>query len=332
MFFKDKYKPKFFKDYFIYKNEISKLKNLTEKGDIPNILFYGQDRNENYTMARCFLNESFNKEIEIEQKLIKLRVNNYLKEIELYASQYHFEIDIMKYNSLLNRTNLINIIKMLVSYKEINGECNYKIILIKNIHNINHSLAYIKNFIEKYSDNVRFIFTSSKLSNNLIEILSFFLFFKLPTPSNNEYLDLCKHIVSIEGKGKITHKSISYIIETNDRLENILLKLEIALNNKTNYIDPIDNNITQLFNLVVSKKINNISKIRELIYKLISNNLDIKIIFKNIFKKFINYNEISDAKKIQIICLFCKYEPRIYKSYKDLIHLEALLISILNNI
>ena len=329
MFFKDKYKPIFFDDYRIYKNIISKLKNLIDSGDISNILFYGQNGFGKYTMARCFINELFKKKIEIEKKIIKIKINNSFKEIEIMGSQYHFEIDIMKYNTLLNRTNLINILKLLVSFKAINSEYDYKIILIKNIHNINHPILYIKNFIEKYYTNVRFIFTSARITNHLKDIQSFFTLISLPQLDKDQYLILTNKILSEEHL-KISKTKIKEIIDNNPVLENILIKLEIICNNKGKYIDPIDSYINELYNMILTKKIGNILKIRELLYKLISKNFDIKMIIQILYIKIINNKKITDENKIIITMIFTKYERRIYKSYKDLIHLESLLISVLN--
>jgi DNA polymerase III delta prime subunit len=330
MFFKDKYKPIFFDDYSIYKNITYKLKNLIESGDISNIIFYGKDGSGKYTMARCFINEIFKRKIEIEKKIIKIKINNSLKEIEIMGSQYHFEIDIIKYNALLNnRVNLINIIKLLVSFKEISGECDYKIILIKNIHNINHPILYIKNFIEKYHTNVRFIFTSARITNNLKDIQSFFTLISLSQLDIDQYIILSNKIL-IEENRKISKTKIKEIIGHNPILENILIKLEIICNNKGKYIDPIDSSINELYNMIITKKIGNILKIRELLYKLISKNFDIKMIIQKLYMKIIYNKKITDENKIIITRIFSIYESRIYKSYKDLIHLEALLISILN--
>ena len=68
MLFKDKYRPIWFDDYKIHREIISKLQNI--KDDIPNLLLYGIEGIGKSTMVKCFLNEMFNKNIEITKKIL----------------------------------------------------------------------------------------------------------------------------------------------------------------------------------------------------------------------------------------------------------------------
>jgi DNA polymerase III delta prime subunit len=325
MLFKDRYTPYCFDDYKIHRKIISKLRNITE--DPPNLLFYGKEGIGKSTMVNCFLNEMFNTKIEITKKTVKLKINNISKELEINSSIYHFEINLTKYSLLNNRNYLCELLKLLVSYQEINKTCPYKIIVIKNAHHINHSLIYFKNIIEKYSK-VRFILTTTCITHKLINLTKLCTLITLKQPPLEEINKFCNTIIENEKFNKPTTKLLKDIVKEKN-FNHILIKLEIVIQNKSKYIDPIKKEIENLYILLMKPSINSIIKIRELIYSLISKNIDIEIIIKQIYTRLINNKNMEIQKKKEITKQFAEYDTRIKKSFKNVIHIETLLIILL---
>ena len=105
-------------------------------------------------------------------------------------------------------------------------------------------------------------------------------------------------------------------------MTSLFLLLEI--NKINNYTCPYITFSNTFIKLLTNKKINNIFKIRELLYTIMSKNYDLKIICLNILKKILKSK--SDKKK-EIIELYTKYDNK-NKSFKNIIHIEALLINI----
>ena len=91
-----------------------------------------------------------------------------------------------------------------------------------------------------------------------------------------------------------------------------------------NYICPYNTFSNKFIKLLTNNKINNILKIRELLYTIMSKNYDLKIICLNILKQILNSK--SDNKK-EIIELYTKFDNK-NNSFKNIIHIEALLINI----
>ena len=325
MLFKDRYTPHFFDDYKIHKHIVSKLNNI--KDDPPNLLFYGKEGIGKSTMVNSFLNEMFNTKIETTKKTIKLKINNISKDLDINSSIYHFEINLTKYSLFNNRNYLCALLKILISYQEINKTCQYKIIVIKNAHHINHSLSYFKNIIEKYS-NVRFILTTTCISHNLKQITKLVTLISLKPPIQDEIVELCNTILKVEKFNKPTTKLFKDIVKEKS-LIHILIKLELVIQNKSKYIDPIKKEIDNLYTLLMKPSINNILKIRELIYYMISKNIDIEIIIKQIYTRLINNKNIETQKKKEITKQFVEYDVRLKNSFKNIIHIETLLIILL---
>ena len=107
-------------------------------------------------------------------------------------------------------------------------------------------------------------------------------------------------------------------------LNELFIKLET--NTINNYIDPYNLYTNKLIKLINTKKVINIIKIRDLLYELMSKNYNLMIIFRQIMNYYtINTNEHN--KTMEIIKLFNTYNNT--KSFKNIIHLESILINIM---
>ena len=303
----DKYKPVFLDDYKIHLNIISKLKILCKK-DITNILVYGPKGSGKLTLVKSLLNTYYNTNIKQSTKLVK--INN--KELSFKDSQYYFEIILDNY---YNKKKFEELILYLCGSNDINNK--FKLIIIKNIEYINNeSLRIVKYFIEKKSNNIRFIFITSNISNINSFFKGFFLLLRLPYPNKTEIYNYVSSIYNINDS------KLKSIINDTNNLTSLFLLLEINMIN--NYICPYNTFSNKFIKLLTNNKINNILKIRELLYTIMSKNYDLKIICLNILKQILNSK--SDKKK-EIIELYTKYDNK-NKSFKNIIHIEALLINI----
>lgn len=327
MFIKDKYTPVIFDEYQIYKSTITKLNNL--KSDIPNLLFYGDGGNGKTTIINSLINNIYNSKLSISKQIIKLKVNKMVKDIEINSSNVHFEINLNKYCILNNKNYLLPLIKLLTQFNEVNMGCEYKIIVIKNIHYIKHSLIYLKNIIEKKYSNLRFILTTTCLNYNLNTVLSMFTLIKI-IPTKHDIYNLCKFILKNENTTYPEKKLLKLIDNENTNILKTLIKLELCLINKVKYIDPVDKIVDSMHNYIINSKLDSIVKLRELIYESISKNICIELIMSKLYRKFSNDLKLDNNMKINITSLFAEYDVYIKNSFKNVIHLETLVVILLN--
>lgn len=299
--------PIFIKDLKIHLNLKNKLENLY-KNDIGNILIYGPKGSGKHTIAKCLINSFYNKNIIIKPTIFKYN----LKEIKYNTSSYYFEIILDKY---FNRKHFITLLSFLCNSNDINSNCFYKLILIKNIDILDlETTKVIKNYIEK--QNIRFILITSNISIINKYYYGFFLLLRIPYPNNSELYNFIKSY-----NPKINN--LNTIINSNKNLNNLFIKIKLMT--LTNYTDVYNNNINKIITLLNKKKLSSIIKIREYLYDLISKNYKLEDILLQIFKYYI----LNHNSKLQIIELFIEYDIKIKKSFKSIIQLEALLINLL---
>ena len=303
--------PIFLDDYKIHNKIIPKLKSLC-KTDISNILLYGPKGSGKLTLIKCLIN-TYYKEAIIE-KQVSIKINNI--ELVFKSSNYYFEITL---NSYFNKNNFDGLLSYLCSNGDINNKCKYKLVIIKNIEYIDlESLKSLKHIVETKYNNIRFILITSSISsiNNFLK--GFFLLLRLPYPTKIELINYITLLYPSISTDKITS-----IIKKTSNLNIIIIKLKI--NSINNYIDPFELYSNTLIKLIESKKCSNIIKIRDILYDLMSKNYDIRYVFKIIFNDLLHNNKIKN--KINIIEIFNNYNNN---SFKNIIHLESLLINIMN--
>jgi hypothetical protein len=306
----EKYKPIYLKDYEIHLDLIPKLNNLCKNG-ISNILFYGSDNVGKMTLVNCLLNTYYNTHIIEKNNIVKING----RDVKFNSCNYYFKIIL---NNYYNKKNFEELINYLCENNEINNK--FKLIIIKNIEFIDfESFKLLKNIIEKKYNSIRFILITSKFSkiNNFIK--GFFLLIRVPTPCDQELFNHIKTIYPTINKSKITK-----VLNETSRLTEIFMKLEI--NNINSYNDPYITKSNKLVTLIETKKTSNILKIRELIYDLMAKNYNLNNIYKIIFTTLITSN-YDNSTKLNIIKLYSNYNNN---NFKNIIHIESLLINIMN--
>jgi hypothetical protein len=324
MLLSDKIKPIFFNEYIINKDITNKLQNFI-KYDIDNLIIYGKEGSGKFTLLKSLLNEYYNTDIKTSLVSFKINTNyNNYKNISIYNSIYHFEIVINKY-FISNKVLLINLLNIITSDSSVNNN-DYKIIIIRNLHYANAEfILLIKNIIEKKYNSIKFLLTTTNLTN-VIMLKTFCTLVRLnysPKETISNYIN--KYVKS--NNIKIKKNIIETIVNENYSygLNKILIKLEKILIN-VKYEDILLDNYKIILQLMQEKKLININKIRNILYDLQSKNINIE----NIFKLLLNYIIKSKIKeKEKVIDLIIKYNINYSKSYKSIIQIESLIINII---
>lgn len=326
---KDKYQPKQIDDFMLNKKHISFYNNYFSDY-IINTVIYGRNGVGKYTLCKCILYNIYGNEISNMKKItMKIQKNNNTKEIDIYASKYHYEILLNSY-ICNDKVSILKLINRLAETKNVSTN-DLKVILIKNADELLHNNNTFKNIIEKYSNTCRFLITVNSISKISKALTSFFMCIRIPTPKYNDIFNLVKYIAN-EEKYLIKDNEIhNLIIKSENNINKLLIFLEIsfATGEYVEYKDEINEKIDNLVTLILSNKSNNIEKIRKSLYEITSKNISKKYLFNTIYKRI--QNKIKNTNiLIKIVECIALYNHRSTISYRDIIHLEACLINIMN--
>ena len=349
MFLKDLVLPESSKDFIINKEAILKISRLFSEDFMSNLYIYGPAGSGKYSLFIKTLESIVGKKVKIKYKKINLSNTwSQTKEINIPSSEFHFEINLNKYTN--NRNNLFSLIDAVTDSKEINQTLQYKIILVRNIQFAGKELLrFIKQKAEILSEDVRFILIGKTLSRDLSELKGIFMGFRQASPSTDLILKVVKqgikkynkinkedhkdkHKEKDKEKHKETHKIkkdvILDIIEKNNRnLNYIFLYIEMLMLNNF-YKSKVDTTATNMYKLIIDKKISNLGELRELLYDYQVHNEDIDELFNRLMNLLFSNTKIDDNKKIMINTAITQMNLNKKNGYKEIVHIERCLFQL----
>ncbi len=305
------------------------LENLNDF-DIPHINLYGPEGSMKKFYSYIIINFIHN--ININSNHLKITENKLLIkkntiEFKLISNKYFKEINL--FNKLNNEKNILNnYIIEIIKIKNINTEKHIFILTDFDKCSFN-SYMLLRRIMEKFSNNVLFIFISTNLSKIPSSIKSRCLNIRCPLldPKN-----LVKVLQFLTKTHFIEKKDLTKIVKKN---ESDIYKILFDLENKINYPEStrfqniLHNEITK--HLAYIKKENNPLKLiqnnREFIFRLINFNFNNQIILEKFYdilikkySKYINVNKIIEFTN--------ETDINIVKCNKEIYHFELYLFNI----
>lgn len=301
-----KYEPKTLDAFTIQTSIISILKNLIEI-NLLNLLIIGNNNTGKSTIIKAI--------------------------IKLYDKE-----DVMVVNTLTDQSISYSRTDLKIFCKSTNTKKYKKLVILDDIDFINdQNQQILRNYIDKYSNNINFLCTGKCRQKIIESIQSRLLILKLNDITINNLNQIFTHIckkeninISNEGKKFILHNcgnSIQNMITYIEKIkllniENIDLDFTIAIctnmnyNNFKAYIDSCMNN--ELY-----KAIKNIYFIYDSGYSVID-------ILDNLFVFIKNSHSLTDTDKYKTIKIICKYITNYYNYHENEMELVLFTNELIN--
>jgi len=321
---------------YFHKELFNKLKTISEDTELPHIIFYGKPGSGKKTMINLFLEMIFDKSIYKldDSKYMVISSGNIENEVIVKQSDHH--LIIKPNNNNFDRYLIQDIAKEyarkypLYIYEK---NRNFKIIQIDNLDNLSYyAQTSLRRTIEKYSSTCRFVMWCYSLSKVIEPLRSRCLCIHVPTQSEEELIDWTFNIASIENI-KLNCKTLNYIVKSSDgNLKDILWKLDLY-----KYCNKVQNEYQIALLLLINEIITtgNIHTIRDYIYKMLITNISSNIIIKDVLNIILlKINDYPNSAEIatKIIEYASEFEYRLCKGRRDIIHIEAFMMNIINTL
>ena len=265
-----------------------------------------------------------------DSKYTVISSGNIENEVIVKQSDHHIIIE--PNNNNFDRYLIQDIVKKYASRYPLRIDENSRLFKMVQINRLDKLSYYaqtsLRRTIEKYPS-CRFVMWCNSLSNVIEPLRSRCLCIHVPTINNNDLYEWIFNICSLE-KLKVSLAIQNYIIETSDgNLKDILWKLDLyryCNKYQNSYQKALINLINEIFNK------GDIQTIRDFIYKMmitnISSNIIIKDVLNIILRKISSDNNSNKATKI--IDFASEFEYRLSKGRRDIIHIEAFLMNVIN--
>ena len=325
------------KKSFFHKPIFSKLKSISDDDSMPHIIFYGNKGTGKKTMINIFLEMIFDESIYKldESKYIVYSSGNNENEVLIKQSDHHIIIE--PNNTNFDRHLIQEIVKEYAKKMPLHiFEKNkmFKVVQINNLDNLSYyAQTSLRRTVEKYSKTCRFVMWCYSLSKVIEPLRSRCLCIHVPTQTDENLVKWLYNVIMIE-KIRIKPHLISDIIDqSNGNLKSILWKLDLY-----KHCRKINNSYDVELNLLINEIMLsangnpiNVPQIREYIYKLYITNVSSNIIIKDILKQLLVINNNIDSTKISNIIKYAsEFEYRLSKKRRDILHIEAFIIKVID--
>lgn len=319
---------------YFHKEIFHKLKKISEDDGMPHIIFYGNPGTGKKTMINLFLEMIFDKSIYKmdDSKYTVISSGNIENEVFVKQSDHHIIIE--PNNNNFDRYLIQDIVK---EYARRYPLCifeksrNFKMVQINNLDNLSYyAQTSLRRTIEKYSRTCRFVMWCYSLSKVIEPLRSRCLCIHVPTQTTDDLVQWAFNIASIQNI-KLNFPVLNYIIDSsNGNLKDILWKLDLY-----KYCGKVQNGYQKsLIALIDEITIGqDIQIIRDYIYKMMITNISSNVIIKDILNIILTKLDVypdSKVKSTKIIDYASNFEYRLSKGRRDIIHIEAFILNIMN--
>lgn len=333
MFLIDKYRPSIKKESSFHKDELNMLENMASDNSIPHLIFYGPEGAGKRTIIQIFLKMLYGDEINniTDSKYRVSGSGNTISEVIIKQSNYHIIIE--PNNTNFDRYLIQDVVKDYAKKKPLSFFSSNKIfktVLINNVDNLSYyAQTSLRRTMEKYSKTCRFIMWCKSLSKVIDPIRSRCYCFRIAAPSKMEIMQMIS-LISDKESIKLSLNDYSQMLDLYDgNIKKILWILELKKINEsaeTTYVEAINQIVTK----IMQKKFENVLYIRDILYNIMITNITGTRIIKDIIKNILNRKNINNTTKFNIIENSAKYEHNLIRGRREIIHLDAFIVGLID--
>lgn len=325
------------------KEEIYKILYDIDNGswkysNFQHLIVYGSPGTNKEIIINNLLKKIYSKKA-IELQDVEYTISGYSNtktKVMIKQSKYHIVIEpnnngfdkylIQEIIQDYAKTEILTILK----YKKL-----FKVVVIDKIDNLSYyAQASLRRTMEKYADTCKFIFISEQLSKIIEPLKSRCLLVRVPLSTNEEIVQKVLHVSNKENINLSFNELKNIVINCNHRINNAIWLLEYKKNNLEIKVNKWEKLIDEIVEITLKLKKskgnikNFINKIRANFYILFITNIDFNFIIRNIMKKLIN-NNLSIHIKYEIINLTSVFQNRLSQGTRYIIHLEAYMLKVI---
>ncbi|XP_037805805.1 replication factor C subunit 3 [Lucilia sericata] len=336
----DKHRPRELVKLDYHKEQAENLRNLSQQGDFPHLMFYGPSGAGKKTRIMCLLRELYGPGVERlrNETMTFTTPSNRKIEVMTVSSNYHLEVNPSD-AGMYDRVVVIDLIKQVAQTHQIdpNGQRDFKVIVLSEVDELTKDAQHaLRRTMEKYVATCRIILSVNSTSRVIPAIRSRCLGIRVAAPSPAE---MCSVLQAISKRENIALPSqlAERIIEKSERnLRRAILMLEAC--KVQQYPFTAQQDIVELdwqvflretaSQILTEQSPAKLEKVRDRLYELLAQGVPPDVIFQGLVKELVRNCDMSiKAKTLEYAAL---YEHRMQNGAKHIFHLEAFVAQFMN--
>ncbi len=322
----DEYRPRKLDNIRYHKTISNILKNINPN-NIPHMLIYGPPGSGKKSILYSFL--GYGKKVKISKK-----IKTSSKEIPftMYWTNTYVEFDV-KEMGMYGKFIIRDIIQQFAGTRQIVDNKKHKIVILHHVEMLTVESQYILNkIIETNMINCKFILISNTLGNIITPLRSCCLPLRINALSNEQITEYLTELVN-KSKKNISDDQIKKIVKISNRNCKVaILQLETYSLIRSHKITLNQAKLDNIVKLILKKRItlNVINKVTTFLYEFImDNNISSNYILLQIYYGILEKIDDDFEKKKKLTEIASKYDYRLLKGSKDIMHVQAFIFDII---
>lgn len=334
MLLRDKYRPKTLDNLWFNRDIAINLLTIGSDNDMPHIIMYGQKGSGKDVLIEILLGQLHGK-YAYQARNVSYSIsgpNNVTIDVTIEQGPFHIVIE--PCNNSVDKIVVQYIIKEYIMTNVIDhiyhNNRNFKTIVINNAHNLSYyAQMSLRRTMEKHSDICRFIMLCDSLSKLILPLRSRCMCVRVPMPSSHDILSTALMICHNE-KYSINLLDLSKIVaRSHNNINMCMWLLEFKLQN-IRMTSNVDIAIHELYDMIIEANLNRIHEIRTILYAIMATNIEDHVILEKLLIKLCSSARIPGVLKYDIISLAAKYDHNCAIGRKEIIHLDAFVVSVIS--
>jgi len=330
MFLIDKYVINSKKDIIFNKDVYDNVFKPEFLNNLTHLIVNGKNGSGKRSLIKCLVKELYGN-VKTEKTLFNVNTyGNKIDEVLLEKSPYH--IIVKPNNSAFDKYVLQDIIKNFAQITTINSHAsyNYKLVIIDCIDKLSRQAQNaLRRTMEEYMGNCKFIFICYQLHRIIEPLKSRCSLILVKNPSEDDIFKTLFHITALED----IKLSIGRLNDLSRNANNDIKQAIWLLEYYTHKIYIKDELNWHKYGELIIKEITsdkiNLNYIRELNYQIYMSNIDMNELILYLLENLLKI-DIQLETKHKIINSFSKFDIRINQGKRQTLHLEALILDIIN--
>lgn len=348
----DKYRPRDLSKLDFHKEQANDLKRLCEQQDFPHLMFFGNSGSGKKTRIMCILKELYGASAERlrHETMTFTTPSNKKIDIMTVSSNYHIECKLLKFSKHLlikhillvnpsdagiyDRVVITDIIKQIAQTNivDVNGQRDFRVIVLSEVDELTKDAQHaLRRTMEKYVATCRLILCVNSTSRVIPAIKSRCLGIRVPAPSYEDIVNILNHICQKEGLQLPVELAQSIAEKSERNLRRAILMLEACKVQKYPFtknqeVPEIDwqKFLNETGNQIVREQTpQQLEKVRDRIYELISQGIPPDLIFKSLVQVLTTKCDVD--LKAMTYDYASLYEFRMQMGNKQIYHIEAFI-------
>ena len=313
---------------------LTMLRIMANDDSMPHIIFYGPEGGGKKTIIQKFLEMIYDTETASKTKNTIYQVTgsgNNVTDVMIKQSNYHIVIE--PGNDNRDRYLIHDVVKEYARRRPLHNlfsaKKQFKTVVINNIGNLSYfGQTSLRRTMEKYSDTCRFVMWTHSLSQVIEPLRSRCFCFRVEPPSMLDIHTLI-HLVCGHENLKIPLKTMTRIIDdSGGNIKKVLWSLDFWRHNYGTK-DQYRKTIRSIVQLIVTSQLDQIQRIRDMLYWLIISNLKGTQIIMDLMEEMLLLPQTSIAMGRQIVEATRLYEHRVSLARRVIIQLDAYVIAMM---